>query len=89
MKPEKYNLKVTSGIAIGGVIYAPGSVARDVPEKLARELLSRGKVDLATEGDMAPVPAAELPEPEAVPASKQLPEPKSAPAKPTNKGNAK
>lgn len=60
---EKFNLKVVSGVSIAGVIHAPGAVALGVPEKLARQLLARGRVELATAEDVA----AAAPKPEKKP----------------------
>lgn len=50
--PQTHDLKIVSGVSIGGKIYAPGSVALAVNDKLARELLSRGKAELATPDDV-------------------------------------
>lgn len=47
-----YNLKVTSGAVIGGAPRAPGHVALNVPDKLAKQLLDRGKAVLATDEEV-------------------------------------
>lgn len=56
---KAHDLKVVSGISIDGKIYAPGAVALAVPEKLARDLLGRGKVVLATADDVKAAAKAE------------------------------
>ena len=52
---DKYSLKITSAVAIGGQIHRKDSIVPDVPEQLAKDLLRRGKAELATEDN---VPAA-------------------------------
>lgn len=62
-------IKLTSAIGISGVIYRAGSII-EVSDEAAKDLLRRGKGELATEDDQdepdAPDTAAE-PEAEAVP----------------------
>lgn len=50
---KKYDLRILSGVVIDGEILAPGAVAEGVDEKLARDLLARGKVVLASIDDGA------------------------------------
>lgn len=47
-----YNLKITSGAVIDGAPRAPGHVAINVPAKLAKQLLDRGKAVLATDEEV-------------------------------------
>lgn len=70
-----YTLKIVSGVAIAGVVYGPGAIAPDVPEKLARELLGRGKAELATAEDVG---LPDEPAPEPAPAKKPTKKPNAA-----------
>lgn len=58
-EPKAHDLKVVSGVSIDGKIYAPGAVALGVADRLARELLGRGKVELATPDDVKSAAKAE------------------------------
>lgn len=54
---EKVHLKIASAVVIGGDIQAKGAIV-EVDEPLAKDLLRRGKAELATEHDRpAPVEA--------------------------------
>ena len=57
------SLKITSGVAIDGVLHRADSII-EVPERIAVQLLERGKAVLA---DRAPEPAPEAPEAEPQP----------------------
>lgn len=48
-KAETFKLKVTSAITLDGAIVAPGKVV-NVDEKTAKNLLHRGKAELASGG---------------------------------------
>lgn len=58
-EPQTHDLKIVSGVSIGGKIFAPGKVALAVPEKLARDLLQRGKAELASDDDVKAAAKAE------------------------------
>lgn len=74
-------LKITSAVALSGEIHKAGSIV-EVSEDLARDLLHRGKAEVATEAD-APASEGEAP---ADPApTDPAPEP-DAPAKTAPKG---
>lgn len=55
---EKYFLKITSAVAINGEIVTAGNIV-EVSEVLAKDLLRRGKAELATD-DMDEAPAEEV-----------------------------
>ena len=67
--PQTHDLKIVSGVSMDGKIYAPGKIALAVPDKLARDLLARGKAELASVDDFKPAakgkaaPAAAEPKP--------------------------
>lgn len=73
-----YNLKVTSGAVIGGAPRAPGHVALNVPGKLAKQLLERGKVVLATDEEAEAAGAEAAAEAVDVLATDQQPEAEAA-----------
>lgn len=58
---KTYKLKITSAVAIAGHIAKPGEIV-DLVGAEARDLLARGKAELATEDDVAP-PADDKPAP--------------------------
>jgi hypothetical protein len=61
---EKFQIKLTGGIALGGQVKRPGEIV-EVDERFARDLLHRGKGTLVN-GEPKPVVTAE-PAPEPAP----------------------
>ena len=59
--PEKFFLKTTCAVAIAGAIHKAGSII-EVAEDLAKDLLRRGKAELATvEAEIADVLGGDYP----------------------------
>lgn len=50
---SKYSLKITSAVTLDGAVVVPGKVV-EVEEKTAKNLLERGKAELAPEKPAAP-----------------------------------
>lgn len=50
---KTYKLKITSAVAIAGHIAKPGDIV-DLAGAEARDLLARGKAELATEDEVSP-----------------------------------
>lgn len=48
MTVKTFPLKITSAVALGGVIHKAGSIVPEVEERVARDLLRRGKAVLHT-----------------------------------------
>ena len=48
---KEITLKIMSGVVIVGRVARPGEIVTGVPEALAKNLLSRGKAELADQGD--------------------------------------
>lgn len=59
-KEQPVALRVTSAFAYEGAIVTKGAVV-EVPEDLAKDLLRRGKAELATEDDAKPAKPTEQP----------------------------
>lgn len=59
----EFHLRIVSGAVIDGAPRAPGFVALGVAEKLARQLLERGKAVLATDAEVEIAGGAPIAEP--------------------------
>lgn len=49
MTVKTFPLKITSAVALGGVIHKAGSIVPEVEERVARDLLRRGKAVIHAE----------------------------------------